>query len=446
MMEGCWEQDLRRSLRDLVNPERLAKWGTVDLSKNLAASLIKQLAVLYSKDPAVSRDGAPPDDPQLAALLDQVQHAGLWQMGTHNQQLTLAQREGSVVVHRYEGADGVERVGYQVVPVDRFFAVGSQDTPDIPHTYYWYRPRLVRIDPNTLRNTWTRDCYSIEDIERPFFRIEDTDGKPITDQVEGVSPAEDDGYLWRFASGQPYIPAVVYHALRTGNMYDYTRGIELFDGSLRVSGLWHLWQHVVRDASWPQRCTMNMQVVGANVKDGTARVVADPAVILNFESRPGVTASQWQWQPGGNPEEIGRSIQAYAADLTAGFDISAADVKRTHGDARSGYAIEITKDGAREAQRKYGPQFARADAELLGKTAALLGLPDQGYQIRYTGVSTTFSERKQMIEEYGQRIENGLASRVQALAALDDISEDDARQRLREIRQDAANFPDPRRL
>jgi len=75
-----------------------------------------------------------------------------------------------------------------------------------------------------------------------------------------------------------------------------------------------------------------------------------------------------------------------------------------------------------------------------------LGLPDQGYQIRYTGVSTTFSERKQMIEEYGQRIENGLASRVQALAALDDISEDDARKRLREIRQDAANFPDPRRL
>lgn len=436
MLEGCWEYDIRASLRTLVDEERLAAWGRVDQSKNLALSLIMQLAVLHAREPVVWREGAPANDPITEALVGAIRMAGLWQLGTHLQQLVLGQREGAICVHRYaDRRTGADRIGYQVIPLDLQWAVGHPDTPDEPHTWYRYRQRQVVADQPAC---WCRDAYSVEDVDRPYFRVEDCDGQPV--DVPGVPAAYGEEYLWRYDDGTPFLPATLYHALRTGKMFDYSRGIELFDGALRVAGLWVLWQHVVRDASWPQRWTVNMEVAGAKPIDGVARVVSDPACILNFETRSGQPGSAGQWLPGGDPEGIGRAIQAYAADLSAGFDMAPSDVKRVHGDARSGYAIEITKDGQREAQKKYGPQFMRGDLDILAKTAALLGLPDEGWRMRYTGVASTFSERQLLIEEHETRMVHGLSSPVVMMAALEDVSEDEARTRLRQMRQDNAEF------
>jgi hypothetical protein len=169
-------------------------------------------------------------------------------------------------------------------------------------------------------------------------------------------------------------------------------------------------------------------------------LITDPATLLAFSTRPGVTGSAGQFQPGGDPETIGRAIQAFASDLASGFDLSPGDVKRVHGDARSGYAIEVTKDGQRQAQRKFAPSFSRADESLLGKSAALLGLPGDGWHVRYTGIPATFSERQALIEEYKARAELGITSPIALLAALDDISEQEALRRMSEFFADRARI------
>jgi len=426
MQEGLWEEDLRRAMRMVVSEERLMNWPQLDLSMSLYKSLIVQLAILYARRPVVYRDDAPLVDPDAEAVRDAAVRGGLWQLAQANQELVLGLREGAITQHSYEDPrSGETRIGYQVIPLDHFWAVGYDDSPDVPHTFYWYRLRGER---------WTRDVYSIEDPDQPWFRVEDEDGEPL--DVPGVEAVSGDAYLWRYADGTPFLPQTVYHALRTGKMFDPLRNIELVDGSLRVASLWVFWLHNVYDCSFPQRWTMNMEIAGAKAVNGVARVTADPAVIFNFESRPGLPGQAGQWLPGGDPEKLGQAIEAFAQHITSGFDISPTDIKRATGDARSGFAIELTKDGERSAQRKYEPQFQRADSEVLGKTAALLGLPDSDWHVRYTGVPTTFSERQMLIDEHAMRREDGLSSPVQLLAALDDISEDEARRRVEQIMRD----------
>lgn len=433
MLEGAWEEDLRDALSPLVDRRRLERWRELDLSKNIFASIIRQIAVLYDRAPVVYREESDP----LAemALTKALDKAGLWQIAAANQQYVIGLRESALKVHAYE-TGGVRRLGYEIVTADHIHATASPDAPDEPTKVQVYRLRKTKS--GDLQ--WTRDTWTIEDPETPSYSVDALDGSDITAELEGVSAVIGDAYTWRYADGTPFIPVVLYHALRTGRMWDWARGIELVDGSLRIAGLWTMWQHVVRDTSWPQRYTIGLEVQGVEVRDGMATVLTDQASVLAFHSRPGISGSAGQFEPGGDPEALGRAIQAFASDLAGGLDISPAEVKREHGDARSGYAIEVTRDGQREAQRRFAPQQRRGDLTLLRQSAALLGLPDEGWNIRYTGVPSTFSERQLLIEEYEMRAAHGLASPVQVLARLDDISEDEARARLLQIAEDNVRF------
>lgn len=436
MLQGDWHTDLKNWMVQMVDERRLDRWRRLDMSKNLFSSIVNQLSVLYDAQAVVWReDGNTAAEEALkTALVD----SGFWQIAAHNQMMVLGLREGAIRVHPVV-RDGTTRITYSIVTSDVYHAVASPDTPDEPHTGYHYRLRPM---PESEALAWTRDAFSIVNPEQPTFRVEDPDGEDVTEKFPGVERLIGDDYVFRFADGTPYIPMPLYHALRTGRLFDWTRGVELVDGSLQVAGYWSLWGHILRDASFPQRYLINAEIQGAEVKGDSATVLVDPAAVVSLHSRPGEgPPSAGQWQPGGDVEAVGRAIQSFASDLAGGFDISPNEIKRVHGDAaRSGYAIEVTKEGQRNAQRKYAPQFMRADLQLLSQTAALLGLPDTGWSIRYTGVPSTFSERQLLIDEYRTRVELGLSSPVDVLAALDDISEDDARAKLRRFRTDNAEF------
>ena len=431
MIEGCWERLLYEWLAPMVDKRKLDKWKKLDTSKNLFASLTSKISVLYSRPPVVFRRDHYAD--ALTTLTDAVTDAGLWQLAANNQQLTVGLREGAIAAHTVATGAG-HRPVYTVIPADHLAAAADPATPDEPHTIYWYRLRSVG---DVVR--WTRDAYCIEDPNAPYMRIEDESGEDLTRLFPDIPHYTGDNWpnAWRI-NGAPFIPIELYHAVRTGKLFDPYRGIELVDGSLTVAGLWSMWQHIVRDCSHPQRWTFNAELEGVEVRDGVASVVTDPATLLSFSTRPGQTGSAGQFSPGGDPEAIARAIQMFGSDLVAGFDLTPGDVKRVHTEARSGYAIEITKDDQREAQKKFTPTFSRSDIALLSKTAAMLGLPTDGWDIRYTGIRATFSERKALIDEYSTRAELGITSAVELLATLDDISEVEARRRIEQFAADRA--------
>jgi hypothetical protein len=160
-----------------------------------------------------------------------------------------------------------------------------------------------------------------------------------------------------------------------------------------------------------------------------------------------VSASVGQFEPGGDPEVLGKAIRDYAADVAADFDLAPADIARTHADARSGYAIEITREGQRHAQRRFEPEFGRADAAALAIIAKLWNaaggtprLPESGWSVNYLGLPLSMEERRLVIEQFKVEAELGITSKVALFAKLHGITEDQAREKLRRMRQDRNEF------
>ncbi len=143
---------------------------------------------------------------------------------------------------------------------------------------------------------------------------------------------------------------------------------------------------------------------------------------------------------------MGAAIRDYSADLAGEFDLPPADIQRTHTDARSGHAIEVTRSGQRDAMRRAEPQMRRGDEQSLNIIAALLNralslqLPETGWTIKYRGLPLSMEERKLLMEEHKMRMEQGVTSKPRLLAQLEGVTLDQAREMLREIAADNAEF------
>ena len=438
LLDGLWRQDLQRALSGEFEPTRLRLQGPVDVTKNLFRSLITQIAVLYDQAPLVVHE-----DPRAALVMEQVtDDAGLWQLATSHQQSVLGLREGG---YRLDVPPSTGELLVRVVPAYLLWAEAAPHDPDVPVTVHEYR---IRCDEKG-REMWTRDVLSIADPDRPVYRVESADGKLDMSALFLGGSLSGDAYPYRFADGKPFLPFILYHATRTGKMWDPFRGIELVDGTLTIAGLWTQWRHLVRDASWPQRWGINVQVDGlsADGNTGDVSVMTDPATMVSFSPKvPGQGASVGQFAPGGDPKELGSAIRDYAADLAADFDLSPSDIQRTHTDPRSGFAIEVSRSGKRAAQRRFEPQFQRGDAQTLTIAAALLnrandaGLPEAGWSVKYRGLPLGMEERKLLMEDHKMRAEMGVTSKPHLLAQLEGITVDQARDMLRQFAVDNAEF------
>jgi len=437
LLEGLWKVDLKEALAREFDPRRRRAQGPPDLSKNLFRSLITQLAVLYDRPPVIEHV----DATAVEAMEAICTNGGLWQIAVTMQQMTLGIREG---FYRFDVPPGEDpKLLVRIIPADLLWLDAPPDCPDQPNVMHEYRLR----EDSEGRKRWTRDVIDVSDPGAPFYRVESADGKvDLSDAF--IGNLSGDAYPYRKTDGTPILPGSLYHATRTGNLWDPFRGIELVDGTLVVAGLWTQWRHLVRDASWPQRWAINAVVDGLDVnKDGSATVVTDPASLLNFRPKiPGSSAAVGQFAPGGDPQALGDAIRDYAADLAADFDLSPGDIKRTHTDPRSGFAIEIERSGQRSAQRRSEPQFSRGDEASLSVIATLWNratgstLPEDGWGIRYLGLPLSAEERRLVMEDHKMRAEMGITSKPALLAAVEGITLDQARRQLVQFQLDNDRF------
>ena len=439
LLDGLWRYDLRLALSREFEPRRRRLQGPADVTKNLFRSLISQIAVLYDRPPLVKHDNAAAVDAMDAITSS----AGLWQLATQLQQSALGLREAA---YRFDvPPGGSPRLLARVVPSYLMWAVATPADPDVPVTAHEYR---IRKNPEG-KQIWTRDVLSIADPDRPIFRVENAEGTEDLTRQFLPGSLSGDAYPYRRNDGTPILPIVLFHATRTGKMWDPFRGVELVDGTLTIAGLWTQWRHLVRDASWPQRWAVNCVLDGLepNRETGDMAITTDPATLINFSPKvPGQSTAIGQFAPGGDPRELGNAIRDYAADLAADFDLSPADIQRTHTDPRSGFAIEVSRSGKRSAQRRFEPQFSRGDIQALETIATLWNratgseLPETGWGIQYRGLPLGIEERKMLMEDHRIRAELGVTSKPRLLAALEGITEDQARVLLLQIQADNAIF------
>jgi hypothetical protein len=427
MLEGTWRSDLERALLQHFGSQRRGFLGKSTLSKCPASHLAGELASLYTKPPKVHHV-AGLDLSVLFGAEGVVSRAGLWPKARRFQKGVLLQREGLRRIDVIEN-----RLVYRTVYPDTVEAHATDADPENPVLIRELRWRYVP----TLGPRWTWDVLSIEDPERPFYRVQvhGEQGRPgldVTEQVLGRS-LEGDAYPYRWTQGEragaPFLPYVVYHAERAGRLWSPNEWIEIVEASLDLACMWTFFGHTVFRASWPQRWGLDVEVAGSNVREdehGTARsdVPADPSTMVHLTASMNAKNAQvGQWSPASSPLELQQAIGAYERSVITIAGVEAANIVRESSDAWSGAALSISREGKREAQNVYEESFRPSDDELLEKTGALLNLsrimryriPESGYRVEYQKLPLSPMELRNMREHHNEQIDRGRMSPSEAL-------------------------------
>ena len=467
MLDGLWWQDLEQRMIRHFGPQRRAAQGPRDLSSNPFRVIAREMAALYPAPPRIRHavqypatpgGEAPSPDPLDGLTGDRgaITRSGLWAQMPRVQAWTIGCREYLLRAH----ATATGELRYRPVPPDHVIAEASGDTPDIPALI---REARLRMIPGLRDPVWCWDVLDVRDPSAPIYRIETMDDRH-TDHTERVLGAEVSGpaYPYRRTDGTPVLPYVLYHAERMGDrLWDPYEGIETVEGSLDLAVGWSFWFHVLRDASWPQRWMANATVAGLDVGDagsgiGAARpeIETDPANVLALTAiESGNQIMVGQWQPGGDPEALARSLMQFAVRLAQDAGLPSSDLQKVSADPRSGQAIALSNEGKRAAQRRYAPHLRSSDEALVALSAVLLNratgsaYPEDDYSVIYSEIPLSADELASRREHAIALLAAGMISPERAYADLTPgLTEAQARQDLDAIRRRreelAATTPD----
>jgi len=310
--------------------------------------------------------------------------------------------------------------------------------------------RLRSIDGEAV---WAWDVLDVRDPAFPRYEVRKVSeaggfGEDVTVKVLGVNdgkknPADPEwsgaNYPYRRTSNDaPILPGVLYHASQYGDrIFDPYFGVELYEGSLSLSVYYSFLAHCLRDASFPQRYAIGVRVAGTEMTDGLTRgarveVVTDPTTILMLDAATESQPTVGQFQAGADVATLESTIAAIAHRLATDAGLSQTDIQRTSGSAKSGYAISLSNEGKRMAQRRYVVQFRGTDEELVAKSAILFNratgsaFPEGGYSVLYREVPLSPEELDARRKHAMEMLEAGLMDRVEALRLFGNLSEPDA--------------------
>ena len=430
LLEGNWGGDLAERYRRHMGTTRSAAHGELDLSANPFRVISRELSVLYDKTPHIRHDDEERED--VATFLGAsgaLTASGLWAQAQWFQARVIGCRE---YLMRVTVDD--EGVRFRPVPPDKVVATSRPDRPDIPDSI-----RELRLRDVEGELVWCWDVLDIRDPGYPLYRVLKAgtrgpieEGVDLTLTVLGAT-YEGETYPYRKADGTPVIPYVLYHAQRSGDrLWDAWEGVEVVEGSLNLAVAWSFWFHCLRDASWPQRYLANLIPAGLSIQDADggrrAEVITDPASVLILESNADSAAETGQpmvgqWSQAADIESLERAISAFAARLTQDAGVPPSDIQRLNS-SRSGYAIALTNEGKRQAQRRYAPQFMASDAQLIQLAAILLNrhngtdLPEDGYAVIYQEIPLSAQELDGRRKHVLELLEAGLLDRVAAYRTL----------------------------
>jgi len=379
----------------------------------------------------------------------------LWPLMRRAQVLTLGCREALVMA---EWSSSLGRPVYQIHTPDTFTAEASPDAPDEP-----IRIQILQWHIIEGKGLWCWKVFDISDPENPALRIVEfrQDEQTPRDYTAAVlgGPRSGPAYPYRWGSGaragRPFIPGELYHAEATGRLFDPSNWKELVAATFDVACAWTFWLHTVYRASWPQRYAVNAFVAGtqAEGEGGTRRsnVPADPTALVHLTADGEGQPMIGQWAPAADVKTLQEAIAAFEASVVSIAGVDGANLVRESGDAWSGAALSISRDGKREAMKHFSPQFRPRDVCLIEKIAALSNLahtakmpgalgflvPESGYRQNYTTLPLSPQELKARQEHNGQMVAAGRMSQVdayqdehpgttreEAIAALQRIAED----------------------
>lgn len=430
ILNGEWESDVEGRLRLAIGDVKREAWGPIDLSACPLRVCADSLSRSYDVPPAIM---AP--DEAGAEVTKLVTRSGHWA------RMPLVQRdawaEGEVYVR--VDLDAYGEPTYRIVHGDRLTAEPDPEHPDRPIILRELVRRRVDGEP-----TWTWDVYDLTDPAYPTFRIYKDEkgdlGAELTNLFFSI-PLEGESYPYRYENGRPYIPYVIYRATESGGLWHPYLRREITEGTLNVAMYYTFFGHIVRDASWPQRFVVDLELSGASrgeptspvlgpdgrpVRKQRSQLVTDPATVAVLRSLADATGQPQvgQWQPGGDPMVIIEAVGVYERRLASYAGITGSDQMRMSGDPRSGFAIAVSRTTLREQMRRIEPLLRRADEELLRMTAAMLSrhrgtrYPESGYEIVYQGVPESPEEREARREHVIALLDKGLMDRVAAYQAM----------------------------
>lgn len=411
MLDGTWRNDLETRLQEHLGSVRRAAWGPISLAIMPFRNICRELAVLYDAAPEVMH----PDEAGAQLVSDALKQMGMWGLMQRVQQYTLGCREYMVRLD----IDPTGRLLARAVPPD---VVTAHAMPGAPDQLGGVHERRVRTPPGG-KPGWYVDILDVRDPSAPVYQITDVDGLDFS-AVFGVSGWPD---LWRNTAGTPIIPYILYHAQRTGDrLWEPYEGIELVESSLDFAVMYMMIVHTFRDASWPQRYAVDVEVAGAEIVDtGGGRrseVVTDPSALLMMRRIEGAESQPMigQWQPGGDVAMMEEVLSNMIARAAQDAGVPPSDVQRLGGTARSGVAISLTNEGKRAAQRRFSSTFREGDTKLVALAATLInrhtgaGLPESDYEVVYREIPLSPDELKARREHALAMVQAGLMSPAEA--------------------------------
>lgn len=454
LLTGQWDYDLESRLLLQFGSIRRGAIGPQSKALNLFKRICEELSVLHLEPPVVDHEAG-----ELDEFLSQdglLYRAGLWPQMRRTQVHTLGEREQLV---RIGWSERSQRPVFQRVSPATVLAWSSSADPGVP-----IRLQALLWFPSVAgHGQWAWETWDITDPDQPFHAVYEYSakepvyniGRDITSQVFG----ERDDYPWRRTrgplAGMPEIPWVTYHADMPDSLWDPWTWEELIDGALDVACQGTHFGHLQFRASWAQRVLVDGEVQGVKVEDtvaGTRQdIPADATSALLVKTDPDVREKGQQariesWSASQMREFI-EAMDMFVRMVSDVAGVDAAHIVRGSSDAWSGAALSVSRDGKREAQSVYGPQFRRSDEELLGKAAMVCNvfggfdLPEDGYRVRYRSIPMSPQERKAMREHHKEMIDAGLMSKVDAVLEQNPgMTRDQAKAQLLRIQAENAEY------
>ena len=452
LLEGQWRQDLENKAREFFPPSTVERFGNLDVSRNLFATITKQLAVQYDQSPKVSHPDADVDD-----FVSQIRLDGIWAIAARNARNTIGLREGLV---RVDFVPGRGELLYRSVPADMVYAEADPDNPDEPALIIEARVREIdQGDGKGARAVWTWDYLDVRQGHEPSFKVllpgsgaKLETAKDISEAVlGGTFTGSDYPYI---VDGEPRLPYAFFHAVRTGRLWNSWEGSEQIESTLLIACLWSFWGYLCRDACFSQRYGIGIQLGGGQIrgsgKSTRREAHLEPTSIARCtdDGAPG-SGRLGQFGAAVDPERMQLAIDSFEQRTLAHAGLSPDDFQRTGGGAESGYALSLKRETVRRLQKASEAQFERGDKDLLALSAALLNTntgtnyPESGYSIRYMAIPPTPAERQARAAEIRTKYEVGLASPVDFIIADNPgLDRAEAIDHLEMIRRERSLFPD----
>ena len=419
LMEGVWHYDLYLWAQQERDPALLLAMGNLDLSECLYRSVVEQVAVLYQSAPILTHEGEIP----------QAVHEDAKKLFRAHQRLnraTMAHGEAAIVLDLLPKSawdDTPAAIGPCVALPDEIdaepVAEGSREL-----AVFWRATRR-RID-NVL--TWCWDHWDLTGPS-PVYTVRRADQSEVPKlRLEGKD------YLWRYENGEPFIPAVLYHAEEGSDLWSPFRWPELARATLETAMSWSDWRESLRNASFALRYLMDAQVSGASDGDGESghkRIPIAPNVLLPLTSKGSQAGQAGVLSAPIDVLKHAQAIQLRHKLRATSIGLHPSEIE-SGSSPESGVALTIRREGQRRAQREQEPAFRLGDLELLRKWSDLrakLGLetvPGTGWGIQYTDLPESAAEGGNRRLDEVHDLTQGLTSRARILAARERLSLDQA--------------------